>query len=91
MLNEILLHILNNYPTEKGKSSQNDPLATYFRQDFKKKLQELVDTNIFKSKTLFEEAGFEVLKIWTTNDVRKGREHELWLNILVRKWYQTFP
>ena len=48
MLNEILLHILNNYPTEKGKSSQNDPLATYFRQDFKKKLQELVDTNIFK-------------------------------------------
>lgn len=48
MLNEILLHILNNYPTEKGKSSHNDPLATYFRQDFKKTLQELVDTNIFK-------------------------------------------
>lgn len=54
MLNEILLHILNNYPTEKGKSSQNDPLATYFRQDFKKKLQELVDTDIFKINTYYD-------------------------------------
>ena len=44
-----------------------------------------VDLDEKSSKTLFEEAGFEVLKIWTTNDVRKGREHELWLNILVRK------
>lgn len=44
-----------------------------------------VDLDEVSSRELFEEAGFEVLKIWTTNDVRKGREHELWLNILVQK------
>ena len=48
MLNEILLHILNNYPTEKGKSSKNHPLATFFRQNFEKQLEQLVDTDTYE-------------------------------------------
>ena len=48
MLNEILLHILNNYPTEKGKSSKNHTLATFFRQDFEKQLEQLVDRDTYE-------------------------------------------
>ena len=34
---------------------------------------------------LFSEIGFEINKTWISNDARKGREDEKWVNILVTK------
>lgn len=34
---------------------------------------------------LFESVGFNIIKIWLTNDVRKDRSDERWVNILVNK------
>ena len=36
-------------------------------------------------RELFIEIGFEINKIWISNDARKGRENEKWVNILVSK------
>ena len=33
---------------------------------------------------LFENAGFEIIKTWLTNDSRPERQHEKWVNILVK-------
>ena len=41
------------------------------------------DLNEESAKELFSD--FELIKIWITNDARKGREDEKWLNILVKK------
>lgn len=41
------------------------------------------DLNEESAKELFND--FELIKIWITNDARKGREDEKWLNILVKK------
>lgn len=38
-----------------------------------------------KAKVIFESVGFRVEKIWITSDVRRDRESEKWLNILVRR------
>lgn len=43
--------------------------------------------NDFTEKTaisLFESSGFEIIKTWITNDARKGRHQEQWVNILVK-------
>ena len=37
------------------------------------------------SQKLFSKLDFEIIKIWITNDARKGRENEKWVNILVKK------
>lgn len=37
------------------------------------------------SKKLFLKLDFKIIKTWITNDSRKGREHEKWLNIIVEK------
>ena len=37
------------------------------------------------SNELFERLGFEVIKTWTTQDARKDRKDEKWLNIIVKK------
>jgi len=37
------------------------------------------------AKELFENAGFEIIKTWLTNDARLERQHEKWVNILVMK------
>ena len=37
------------------------------------------------SNELFSKLDFEILKIWITNDSRKNRENEKWVNILVKK------
>ncbi|ALT69011.1 bifunctional 2-polyprenyl-6-hydroxyphenol methylase/3-demethylubiquinol 3-O-methyltransferase UbiG [Methanobrevibacter millerae] len=37
------------------------------------------------SNELFEKLGFEIIKTWTTQDARKDREDEKWLNIIVKK------
>ena len=37
------------------------------------------------SNKLFEKLGFEIIKTWTTQDARKEREDEKWLNIIARK------
>lgn len=34
---------------------------------------------------LFEKNDFNVLETWITNDTRKEREHEKWVNILLKK------
>ena len=38
-----------------------------------------------KATELFRKIGFEVAKTWITRDVRKGRQDEKWVNILVKK------
>ena len=37
------------------------------------------------AKHLFENAGFEIIKTWLTNDARPERHDEKWVNILVKK------
>ena len=37
------------------------------------------------ARELFENAGFEIIKTWLTNDARLERQHEMWVNILVKK------
>lgn len=37
------------------------------------------------AKELFENAGFEIIKTWLTNDARLERQHEKWVNVLVKK------
>ncbi len=37
------------------------------------------------ARELFKKNNFEVLDTWITEDVRKGREDEKWMNILVKK------
>ena len=34
---------------------------------------------------LFKNSGFEIIKTWLTNDARLERQHEKWVNILVKK------
>ena len=36
-------------------------------------------------KELFSKIGFEINKTWISNDARKGRENEKWVNILATK------
>lgn len=36
-------------------------------------------------RELFSQIGFEINKTWISNDARKGRENEKWVNILVIK------
>lgn len=36
-------------------------------------------------RELFNQIGFEINKTWISNDARKGRENEKWVNILVIK------
>ena len=43
------------------------------------------DLNEKTSKKLFLKHNFEIMKIWITNDSRKNRENEKWVNILVKK------
>ncbi len=35
--------------------------------------------------SFFEKLGFEIIKTWTTQDARKNREDEKWLNIIVKR------
>lgn len=36
-------------------------------------------------RKLFENAGFEIIRTWLTNDARPERQNEKWINILVKK------
>ena len=38
-----------------------------------------------KAKIIFTRAGFNVIKMWITNDVREGRRDGMWMNILLLK------
>ena len=45
-----------------------------------------LDMNEENFQNLIEEVKlFQIEKIWISNDVRKGRKHEKWLNCIVRK------
>ncbi|WP_407381047.1 class I SAM-dependent methyltransferase [Methanobrevibacter sp.] len=43
------------------------------------------DLNEESSNELFTKLDFEIVKTWTTQDARKNRQDEKWLNIIVKK------
>ena len=88
-----LLHIptkeLDQVLTQLHKSLKKDGILyasfKYGKYEGKRNDRYFNDQTEKTAKELFEKNNYETIDTWITNDVRKERHDEKWLNILVKK------